>query len=41
MHGHGFLGAPRARPLGLNGDLFLFAPFLAPVGPLNSVFLER
>jgi len=41
MRGRGFLGRPRVRPMGLNGDLFLFAPFLAPVGPLNGVFLDR
>jgi hypothetical protein len=27
------------RRIGDNGDLYLFAPFLAPVGPLSSVFL--
>ena len=40
--GRGLLGVPRARALGLNGDLCLFAPtFLAPVGPLTGVFFER
>jgi hypothetical protein len=30
------------RSIGQNGDLFLFAPtFLAPVGPLAGVFLDR
>jgi len=29
------------RRIGDNGDLYLFAPFLAPVGPLSSVFLDR
>ena len=38
--GRGLLGAPRTRALGLNGDLCLFAPFLAPVGPLSGVFFE-
>jgi hypothetical protein len=34
----GFL-APRRRPIGLNGDLCLFAPtFLAPIGPLTGSF---
>jgi hypothetical protein len=28
------------RRIGENGDLFLFAPFLAPVGPLSGAFLE-
>jgi hypothetical protein len=28
------------RSIGENGDLFLFAPVLAPVGPLNGAFLE-
>jgi hypothetical protein len=27
------------RRIGDNGDLYLFAPFLAPVGPLSGVFL--
>src|SRR6266536_3190643 len=32
LRGRGLLGPPRHRPLGLNGDLCLFAPtFLAPV----------
>jgi hypothetical protein len=35
------LGAPRTRALGLNGDLCLFAPFLAPVGPLSGVFFDK
>ncbi len=40
--GRGLIGARRPRALGLNGDLCLFAPtFLAPVGPLTGVFLER
>jgi hypothetical protein len=39
--GRGLIGARRPRPLGLNGDLYLFAPFLAPVGPLTGVFFER
>ena len=42
MGGRGFMGVPRPRALGLNGDLCLFAPtFLAPVGPLTGVFFER
>jgi hypothetical protein len=36
-----FIGNARPRALGLNGDLVLFAPFLAPVGPLTGVFFER
>jgi hypothetical protein len=40
--GRGLIGTRRPRALGLNGDLCLFAPtFLAPVGPLTGVFLER
>ncbi|HUG55180.1 MAG TPA: hypothetical protein VMR21_16355, partial [Vicinamibacteria bacterium] len=40
--GRGLIGPRRVRPLGLNGDLFLFAPtFLAPVGPLSGVFFDR
>jgi hypothetical protein len=27
------------RRIGDNGDIYLFAPFLAPVGPLSGVFL--
>jgi hypothetical protein len=39
--GRGPLGVRRTRPLGLNGDLCLFAPtFLAPVGPLTGAFFE-
>ena len=42
LRGRGLIGARRPRALGLNGDLCLFAPtFLAPVGPLTGVFLER
>jgi opacity protein-like surface antigen len=42
LRGRGFFGGYRTRPLGLNGDLCLFAPtFLAPVGPLTGVFFER
>jgi hypothetical protein len=42
MRGRGFMGAAGARPLGLNGDLCLFAPtFLAPAGPLTGVFFEK
>jgi hypothetical protein len=41
VRGRGFMGAAGARPLGLNGDLCLFAPtFLAPAGPLTGVFFE-
>jgi hypothetical protein len=29
----------RARTLGRNGELFLFAPFLAPMGPLTGGFM--
>jgi hypothetical protein len=40
--GTGFMGSARPRPLGLNGDLCLFAPtFLAPVGPLTGVFFDK
>ena len=28
-----------AAVCGARGDLYLFAPFLAPVGPLSGVFL--
>lgn len=31
---------PYRRTIGQNGDLFLMAPFLAPVGPLTGVFFE-
>ena len=31
---------PYERSIGQNGDLFLMAPFLAPVGPLTGVFFE-
>ena len=42
VRGRGILGATRGRALGLNGDLFLFAPtFLAPVGPLMGVFWNK
>jgi hypothetical protein len=41
VRGRGLIGARRSHALGLNGDLCLFAPFLAPVGPLNGVFFER
>ena len=27
------------RRIGDNGDIYLFAPFLAPVGPLSGIFL--
>jgi hypothetical protein len=44
----GYSGRSRAgrvlgyrRRIGDNGDLYLFAPFLAPVGPLSGVFLEE
>jgi hypothetical protein len=40
QHAPGLFGAPRHRALGLNGDLLLFAPFLAPVGPLSGAFFE-
>ncbi|MFI5005908.1 MAG: hypothetical protein ACHQKZ_00655 [Solirubrobacterales bacterium] len=41
-HGYGYrrggaVGGYRRR-IGENGDLFLFAPFLAPLGPLNGAF---
>ena len=40
--GRGLIGSPRHRALGLNGDLFLFAPtVLGPVGPLTGAFFER
>ena len=29
------------RSIGQNGDLFLMAPFLAPVGPLTGVFFSQ
>ena len=32
---------PYERSIGQNGDLFLMAPFLAPVGPLTGVFFSH
>jgi hypothetical protein len=44
-HGYGYAYRGRGgvsigyrRRIGENGDLFLLAPFLAPVGPLNGAF---
>jgi hypothetical protein len=41
-HGYGYRRggavAGYRRRIGENGDLFLFAPFLAPLGPLNGAF---
>ena len=41
-HGYGYRRSGAVvgyrRRIGENGDLFLFAPFLAPLGPLNGAF---
>ena len=41
-HGYGYRRGGTSvgyrRRIGENGDLFLFAPFLAPLGPLNGAF---
>lgn len=41
-HGYGYRRSGTLvgyrRRIGENGDLFLFAPFLAPLGPLNGAF---
>jgi hypothetical protein len=47
-HGYGYQrrgvgavgGLGYRRRIGENGDLFLFVPFLAPVGPLNGAFFN-
>jgi hypothetical protein len=45
-NGYGYSGRGRTglvigyrHRIGDNGDLYLFAPFLAPVGPLSGIFL--
>jgi hypothetical protein len=38
--GRGGLVLSYRRRIGDNGDLYLIAPFLAPIGPLSSIFLS-